>query len=144
MGYESCMHFCAFRTKYTTQEEINSIVTNAIHAIRHGVLEKHGVKELEFIEEYEFELQIHNNEFHIELIPEDHCQKHYDDFALAFIISLLIKEGEIAELLFDGEDGESWGYRITSFKVEAMHKVWEVMPDSETEFTKKELVKCLI
>lgn len=56
--------------------------------------------------------------------PGDFRAKHYSSRGLAVFVSLVIAEGKETEVLFEGEDGEAWGWKVESYKLTAMTKEW--------------------
>jgi len=63
-----------------------------------------------------------------------HC-KFYQSQEFAKALSKIIEKGEVY-LYFDGEDGESWGYKITPGKIENLFKVF--LTEEEYNRLKKE------
>jgi hypothetical protein len=64
--------------------------------------------------------------------PEDNYAKFYDDWLMAKKLSSALVDGSV-ELYFVGEDGLSWGYRVTPGKVYDMVTTWVVAGESKFE-----------
>jgi len=140
MNRKAYMYNCSFDTDLKTQEEIDNVVKDLISAIKNGAIKKYSDDPCN-IESYLFELKTRSDSSRYIILNEEYgVGKYYDDFALAFIISFLIKKGATTRLLFEGED-ESWGYEIKKHKITCMSKVWTVLSDTETIITKTDLIK---
>lgn len=55
--------------------------------------------------------------------PIGYEEKFYDDRLFAEKLSEVLKSGYVY-LLFDGEDGESWGYRVGPHEIKELEKIW--------------------
>jgi len=84
-----------------------------------------------------YKLKVLNSEGLVAVVPIDgeYTAKHYGDQRLAEAISKIIAPGETVELTFDGEDGTSWGYKITYNKIEDLTK--EFLNDEEYLLVKR-------
>ena len=62
---------------------------------------------------------------------EDYHAKHYSDYTLVILIASMIKIEQKIEVLFEGDDGDCWGYLISCngggrVEISAMSKEWTV------------------
>jgi hypothetical protein len=74
--------------------------------------------------------------------PGDGREKHYSSRGLAVFVSLVIAEGKETEVLFEGGDGECWGWKVESYKLTGMSKEWQY--GSTVELSKTEVLKAFL
>jgi len=74
--------------------------------------------------------------------PGDFRAKHYSSRGLAVFVSLVIAEGKETEVLFEGEDGACWGWKVESYKLTGMSKEWQY--GSTVELSKTEVLKAFL
>ena len=60
----------------------------------------------------------------LKIEDNDYYQKFYYDEVFAAWLSYVLEEGTLV-ILFYGEDGEDWGYKIVPGKVTTMQQIWE-------------------
>lgn len=119
MGYYSTLYISDVPINCETQKEMNTRVNKILkmpefYEIR-GYNDLYDIPNSKTthprIEHLLYTLTFRGNVLEITPIY-DYYDKHYDDAALAFIISKLIAPKGKAYIEYVGEDGQQWGYAI--------------------------------
>ena len=140
MGYHSYLNFIEFKSNYSL-EELSQIKNRLADAIDKVERMKYGVGEhLNY-----FDI-VQNNKGVYSLVPEgeEYYSKHGDLYCLAIFVSLVIQDGDSCDITEEGEDGESWGWRVESGKIKGLKKTWQETEDIPTIISKEDFVEALI
>ena len=107
MGYYATLEGVhSFRTWCRSEAEIKGIFAK--------VFTKHP--ELNDTQDLGYDLVLRKGEeiYYIDIEADEYTRKHWFEEELAKLIVQLIEPGARTYLIFRGEDGDTWGYAITS------------------------------
>ena len=149
MGYTSTMLPEDFLSKYSPEE-----ITERYNAFRATLksspkLQKVVGDDGEYLDDYYIFVSEKEKDvdgiytISLECSDGDYSAKHYSSEALAFFVSTVINDGSFCELLFEGEDGECWGWEIGHLYLRVMTKEW-VKTKHELALSEKEYAQLLL
>lgn len=128
MGNYSTLQASTIPTEYKTQKEIDTRINKILKMPKFHEIDDH--EKLYYIpnskttqprvEHLNYTFELIGTNIDIVPIDGDYYGKHYDDAALAFVISKLITPKGKAYIEYIGDEG-SWGFAIEKDKTRVLH-----------------------
>ena len=140
MGYHYDIDVGSFLSLYTPEK---------CNEIREMLIEEHAKFDLKIHVLEAIEFTGHQREDGLYVIDPDleELESKWGtdaEYALAFLISLLIAKGDSMDMLMDGEDGCKWGYKIQSMAITELACKWVPIPSTKRKFKKEDLFEALV